>query len=200
MKLHEIQQPAANRDQQLRAAREASLEKLDLEDRRLVVSTLLADRYDDHDLYKTAIAPHHKDEFIKSITGQWLSYGKLSEKQVAAIVRYANKQSELEAKLEMMPPIKLNEKQDFIGVVKKIEEIEVQDNYNGGMVKTHRVTVASRFNIAMTFKTNREKLLTQMEQLMHSGKKTKFTAMVIWVSPNLDRVAVKSMGLRFEDA
>lgn len=202
MKLNEIQQGQLTREQMLRSTREASLAHLNTEDRRTVVSTLLCSQYDSDDLYKTAYAhpTDIKDAMMSSISTQWSRYGKLSERQAAAVLRYADKLAEREAKIEMMPPIHINQKEEFIGKIISVEEnVELPDNYNGGTVLTNRIKFAARYNITVTFKTNRVKLLDEVKRLFAEGKKLKLTSKVLWVSPNLDKVSVASMGIRFEE-
>lgn len=202
MKLIEIVQPRkieTNEERELRLSslREQSIAFLDYEKRRIFLSTILGDNYKRDDPYGTVPETKQTDDFIRSIMKQWLGSGHLSEKQVQAVMRYADKMISAEAISDMLPDLKVNKPFTFIGIAEHIEgNVEVQSAY--GISKTNKVTVKTSYGIIISFKTVRDKLLAIVQDSINHKKRLKITGTVIWMTPDKTRISLKASGIKIE--
>lgn len=186
------------REEMLQATREASLEYLDTEQRALVIKTLLGDKFDPDNRYATVHGyVKHEDAFINSIYGQWINHGKLSEKQVDAVLRYAKKVIRAQTLATMLPDYQIGEKYTFKGKVTGIQEVLTAGfGYGANSIKTNKVTITTKANLKIAFKTNQEKLLNQVNSYLGTDQVVSITSRIVWISPGKDYYAVSSRGCK----
>jgi hypothetical protein len=200
MKVNEILFEAASTEDMLQANRENSVAYLDPEQRSLVLKTLLGDKFDPDDRYATVHGyVKHEDPFINSVYVQWISYGKLSQKQVDAVLRYAKKIIRAQSLSSMLPDYKVGEKTTFKGKVTSIQEVQVPGyGYGAADIKTNKVTITTRANLKIAFKTNQEKLLKLVNSYLGTDQVVSITSKIVWIAPGKDYYSVSSRGCKIE--
>jgi hypothetical protein len=156
----------------------------------LITGKEVKDEYDEY--------PHHEyvNSFIHSLADQWHCRGRLSEKQIACVIREAEKIAQKEEQKKSFVEYTEGERTLVTGRVQSIKQVEVPQVawYSSGW--TNKVVVKSEAGQFFVVKTTADRLLNVFRAALEENKEVTISGVITWISPEKNPICFTSRGMK----
>lgn len=185
---------AAAQEAVIKAKQSETLSKLNDEQRSVFLNLVRGEMFTD--ARGGATISKFANDFVASISMQFQRYGNLSDKQISAILRQAEKTAKKEKARERYVDYSRDERVEIFGKVQSIQEVEVTNITYYSTTWTNKINVRTENGQNFVIKTTSKKLLSVFNEALESKKDVRIDSKVTWVSPEKTTVCLSSKGMK----